>query len=218
MAEVFRLTQKEKLMIGNDSSIEYYKRYRSADKKLNRKMLNTLMTKEICMIAADALGIKKRNQLILESEDEIAMLMDFVLYELLIDGTNLVTRYANEVGRRSKPEQDLLAAMSTACTGLFKVTDILPTTCQLKLKEIADPKRQLTLTDIHLSQTVKKGLILFFRPLELKDLVMTSGIGFPFPATMKTKLLREWKDEDMAQRFVKCYHLSKRSGISISYA
>jgi hypothetical protein len=217
-ARVFQSVEKAEVMIWNRPNVEQYRRYRSAGKRLNQKIIDAFMTKEILETAADALRVRKKNQLILDSESELDVVMDFALYEVLTNGINLVTRYANEVGASSRAERDLLAAMGAAHTGLFRVTAIRSTVCQLELKDMVDSKRQLTLTDINLSQSAETGLFFFLRPLELKELAMTSGIGFPFPLTMEKDLVQAWKKADMAQRFVKCYQLSKRSGVLMDYS
>lgn len=175
------------------------------------------MTKHVLKIAADVLGIREKNRLMLESENEMDVLMDFALYEVLTNGKNLVTHYADEVGGSSKTERDLLTAMCTAHTGLFRVTAVQPTICQLELEDTIESKRILKLIDISLSQSIGRGVIFFFRPLELTEFTMTSGVGFAFRSGMEKELSHVWRKREPAGRYTKYFELNHRSGISMSY-
>lgn len=198
--------------------VERYKRYRGAGQKLNHKIIDAMMTEAVLATAADQLGVREsKKRLVLRDADEGDVLMDFALYEVPVEGKNLVTRYAEKVGGKSRTERDLLIAMGVARTSLFQVTTVRPLTCQLELEELIEPKRTLKLIDISLSQSVDQGYIFFFRLLELTEFAMTSGIGLPFPPKMEDELIQEWENRNAAERFVKCFELSKRSGISMGY-
>ncbi len=205
------------MMTSNNPLVERYKRYRNAGRKLNHRIIDALLTRDDLKAAGDALGVRKKNRLMLESEAEMDVVMDFALYEVPSDGRNLVTRYADERGGSSKTERDLLAAMRATRSGLFRITAVHPTICQLELADLIESERILKLTDIALSQSIEGEIIFFFRPLELAEFTMTSGIGFPFPARMKKELLDVWRKRGPAERYAKYFELSHRSGISMNY-
>ena len=199
--------------------VERYKRYRSAGNKLNHKIIDAMMTKDILEIAGVALGIKekKKKLVILESENEADDLMDFALYEVLLDGKNLVTHYADEIGGSSRTERDLLTAMRTARPCLFRVIAIQPASFQVEMEDVIEHKRILKLTDLGLSQSIEKDIILFFRPLELAECTMTSGVGYPFHPNMEKELIEIWHTLLAEKRYAKYFELSRRSGISMGY-
>jgi hypothetical protein len=203
----------------NNPIVERYKRYRSAGNKLNHKIIDAMMTEDTIKIAGVALGIKEKKKkiLTLESENEADELMDFALYEVLIDGKNLVTHYANKIGGSSRTERDLLTAMGIAHPGLFRVIAIRPTSFQVEMEEVIGHERILKLTDLGLSQSIEKEIILFFRPIALAECTMTSGVGFPFPSTMEKELIEIWHTLSAGERYAKYFKLSHHSGISMGY-
>jgi hypothetical protein len=130
---------------------------------------------------------------------------------------NIVNHYADEVGGSSRVERDLLTAMRTARPGLFRVIAIRPTNFQVEMEDVIERKRILKITDLGLSQSIVKDIILFFRPLELAECTMTSGVGFPFPLKMETELIEIWHKLSTGERYAKYFKLSRRSEISMGY-
>ncbi len=154
---------------------------------------------------------------VLDSEDDISILMEFVLYELLQGGKTLVQKYHDEHGGTDEVERDLLDAMARAKTGLFKVERIWKQKRMLDLQELAGERRTVSLVDIGFSQSSVQDLILFFRPIRLAEFTMSSGIAFVFPQDMEQKLVRRWGKWSSAERYAGYFRMSKSNGIPMEY-
>ena len=87
-----------------------YQRYRNVGRELNHTIIDAYVNVAIIEKAAKMLGLGKRRQLILDSEDDLSVLMDFSLYEVRQkDRKNQVERYADERGGSNFVERDLLS-------------------------------------------------------------------------------------------------------------
>lgn len=204
------------------SATEEYRRYRKAGMGLNHKIIEAFVDGEVIEEAARALGLGRDRRLVLDSEDDLSVLMDFALYELWWQGRTLVERYRQEKGGRGAIEGELLAAMVKAQTGLFRVEDVLQQQHHLILRGLGEEERVITLTDINFSRTMVVGLLVFFRPIELAKFTMTSGTAFAYPQAMEQVLSRrwerKWKGASSAKRYADLFKLSKRKGLSTRYA
>jgi hypothetical protein len=197
--------------------VDQYRRYRSAGKKLNSKILDAVMNETVLDTAARDLNLGKNKRLIFDNESEPDVLMDYALYEIPQGGQTLIERYTIEHGGSNRAERDLLEAMLNAKTGLFRVEEVLASRYLLNLQEIIDGNRQLSMIDINFSQYPAKNCVLFFRPIELSDFTMTSGISFVFPPKMERELLKQWTQWDRSERYTKCFKLFKSTGIEAEY-
>ena len=72
---------------------ERYTRLRKVSQTLNHKMMDTL-PKDAIHTIGKRLGIMRKHTLILDSEDELSVLMDCCLYDLIKGGKNAVQWYA----------------------------------------------------------------------------------------------------------------------------
>jgi hypothetical protein len=199
---------------------ETYRRYRAAGKELNHKIMNASLEKEAVDYGVRKLGLGRRRQLIVDSEDDLSVLMEFAMYEHHRGGRNAVDRYREEIGGSSPMEQELLAAMVASSTSLFCVEEVSPKTCSLRLCDLIDGGSEITLMDVSFSQTAMAGVSFFVRPICLGAFCMTSGIAFTFPGGMEDDLLREWRrfagrrpHNASAGRYAALFKLSKRRGI-----
>jgi len=201
--------------------IKDYKRYRKAGRNLNHKIIKAYLNETILGKAATMLRLGQKGRLILDSEDDLSVLMDFALYEISHeDGKNSVEHYAEEKGGVNAVERELLAAMVRAETGLFKVKRVLRDEGQIMLENLVSPEAAVILTDINFSQTMIEDLIVFFRPICLAKFTMTSGIAFVFPTTLAQELVSHWKRLDVksgAERYAWFFRKSKQSGLETVY-
>lgn len=197
--------------------VQRYRRYRNAGRNLNHKIIETCMTDDIFETAARALGLGKNKRLVLDSEDELSVMMEYGLYEVPQDGRNLIQRYQAEKGGSNRVERDLLEAMSRAETGLFSVERVLEQKSQIDVQALTGEAGTLSFIDINFSQSLIPDVILFFRPIQLTDLVMTSGVCFAFPGKLERELVKRWNDLDGPQRYVEYFKQSKRKGIETMF-
>ena len=206
--------------ISGSSAIKQYRRYRKVGEELHHKIINAFVDSDILEIAARTLGLGRNRQLVLDSEDELSVLMDFSLYEIRRQGKNLVERYQEEKGGSNRIEGELLDAMLRARTGLFKVKGIMRDKYSLELSDLVNEGRTITLMDINFSQTMANGFVVFFRPIEMADFTMTSGIAFVFRGEMEQELKRRWQrleEKGSAERYARFFKLSKSRGLTTMY-
>jgi hypothetical protein len=197
--------------------VKQYRRYRNASRELNNKIIKALVDNEMLDEAVPALGLGKNRQLFVDSKDDLDVLMDYALYEVPRQGKNVVQRYQQEKGGSSRVERELLAAMVKARTGLFKVERVSPWTYSLDLRKLVDEEKAITLTDVNFSQTMAQRLVVFFRPIELPELTMTSGIAFVFPEGMERDLVAHWKRWDSTEHYARFFKMSKSRGLATIY-
>jgi len=213
---------------GGSADIRAYKRYRKDGMELNHKIMGATLDKGAISHAAGALGMAGQNRmLILDSESELSVLMDYALYECRSQGKNAVERYQEQVGGKSRIEQELLTAMVASSTSLFKAVSVSKEMCTIRLNDLVNEGHTITLIDINFSQSVKPGWLLFVRPVTFENFSMTSGIAFLFPGDLEDELLAQWRriqsrrgrsaQPVSARRYATFFKLSKRTGIEVRY-
>lgn len=105
-------------MLSASQTIEEYRRYRKAALSLNEKIIDAYLDGKILEQAIYRLRLGKKRVLVLESEGDLSVVMDFILYEIRNrEGKNLVERYAEEKGGVDAIERELLMAMLKAHRG-----------------------------------------------------------------------------------------------------
>lgn len=188
---------------------------------MNHKIIDAYFNKTILDKAATMLRLGQNRQMVLDSEDDLSVLMDFVLYEIRQkDGKNSIERYAEEKGGANAIERELLRAMVKAKTEIFKVNQVLREKRQIMLENVIIPESPIILTDINLSQTMKDGFVVFFRPVRTTKFAMTSGIAFVFPVELEQELIARWRRlewKGSAERYAWFFRKSKQSGFETMY-
>lgn len=199
---------------------EVYIRYRQAGMELNTKILREMADKSAFAKSARALDMGSVREIILDSEGDGDVLMEFIVHELLIKGVNFVGHYASEVGGETTEEKELLTAMTTSRAGLYGVEKTMPEEALCDLVDLTQTSRRIRLTDINLSRTMTEDIIMFIRPLALPTFTMTSGVGFFFYKEIAPELISrfvKWGKIDSAYRFARFFKLSKEFGPETQY-
>lgn len=160
--------------------LDRYRQCREAGRALNVTLAQQLPQSAVPE-CGKKLGIFKSGTLILNNDDEVAVLYDYCIYHYRRAGKNVVERYLE----RSPPpfesiEMELLQAMRNAYFSLFRVEDIHPHR-GARLRDLIT-RHSLNLLDIGLSATGMPGIILAGRILPLTDFSMSSGAMIPVPA------------------------------------
>src|SRR5439155_15441259 len=103
-----------------------YKHLRRVGLELNNRLVKTV-SRSILDEGGKKLGILKRNVLTLDTEDEIAVLMDYCLHDVRRHGVNAVERYLAETPPVAEPDEViLLRALRQARYSLFVVESAEP--------------------------------------------------------------------------------------------
>src|SRR5947207_12579002 len=87
--------RKGETMAEHTVSLARYKHLRQVGLRLNNRLVESL-PKSVVDEGGKKLGILKRNVLVLDSEDEIAVLMDYSIHDVQRQGRNAVERYLAE--------------------------------------------------------------------------------------------------------------------------
>ncbi len=140
-----------------------YKTYRKIGRKLNHKIIDVCLDRDILMRSARLLGIAQGDSFVFDSEEETSVLMDFVLNEYRVNNKNAIEIYQEKVGWQNEIEKDILDALLSSYTSLFKVTSISKAENMLLLNDILNKKDNIKLIDIAFSKTAVHGLLLFIR-------------------------------------------------------
>jgi hypothetical protein len=154
-----------------------YKQLRKVGLELNNRLMKTL-SKSILDEGGHKLGILKKNVLVLDSEDEVALLADFCIYNVRRDGKNAIERYLEEAP--PPPDSDemvLLQAMRQARYSLFEC-ESAELGVGVYVRDLLRGER-LFLMDVGFSQTGSPGLILAARVMAPEGMNQTTGAALP---------------------------------------
>jgi hypothetical protein len=174
-------------------SIKDYEVFRKASRDVIHKIIDECLKPDQLMKSARLLGIVREDIMVFKNEDETDILMDFALHEYKEDDKNLIAVFKEKVGGRKDNEKEIVDAMLSSYTSLFKITSVSPREKFLLLRDLLNEREDLKLWDIGLSQSAIPGYMIFIRLVPLKDAFMTSGISFVFPPHLEKYLLRKHK-------------------------
>ena len=198
---------KSKPRAADEARVERYKECRAAGRALNMALIKQL-PKAAVPECGKKLGIFKAGTLILNNDDEIAVLYDYCLYHYRRDGKNAVERYReNSPPPPESAEAALLEAMLKAYYSVFEVVAVHPRQ-GARLKDLVGGET-LDLLDISLSETAAPGLVLVGRILPLPDFNMSSGTLIPLPAGVY-----EDKIKPVVRKFIKSAEPGPRPKLS----
>ena len=175
-----------------------YKVLRRASVPLNTRLVKTLNRDEIGAAAA-ALGMLHGKRIDLETEDEIAVMMDYAIHYLFRDGRNAVDRLLDaDPPPEGSPELRLLRSMRKSQYTIFTVHE--PIT-GLGVHGLEGPQRTpIVIVDQNLSGTAAPGTALATRihsPGE--GWWMTTGAALPLNQRALGRMIRDL--EDYERRF-----------------
>ncbi|MFH1160286.1 MAG: hypothetical protein V1733_04990 [bacterium] len=172
-----------------DKIVEKYRHFRQVGLGLNTKMMNCKEMKIDIRSAGKKLKLLEKNTFILDDEQDLDIVMDFALFELLINNKNFIERYYQLGFPESVEENILLEGKLNAFTSLFEVVGFDKENCLIKVIDVLDSDKNYSLIDIGFSQTGWIGLLFFTRIIPLPDFNITGGVSFGFRRETKEKLL-----------------------------
>jgi hypothetical protein len=154
------------------------------------------------------LGIFKAGTLILNNDDEIAILYDYCIYHYRRDGKTVIDRYLlNSPPPADSVDMEVLQTMRSAYYSLFKIMDILPHK-GARLLNLVDGET-IDLIDIGISETGSPGIFLVGRILPFPDFNMSSGTLIPVPETVYEDRMKA-----VVNKFIKTQEPGQRSKLS----
>jgi len=205
--------------------IKKYEKYRKIGKELNQKIMHSCLDREVLMNSAMLLGAVHEGTLVFDSENETSVLMDFALNDYKVNNKNTIEIYREKIGWQNKIEKDILDALLSSYTSLFKVISVSEIEKTILLNDILNKNGNIKLIDIGFSETAIPGLLLFIRLVPFKYFNMTSGISFVFRGDLEKYLLRRYKklskmvksDSDSIKRFISFFRFNKIDGMEVIY-
>ena len=173
--------------------VNRYKQFR----KINRKFNNILprqLSKQAIEKCGQKLGVIKGNTLVLQDMDEVAVLMDYCIYDYCENGLNAVSRYmADSPPASNSDEYVVLKAMAESFYTLVQVEHVLPGV-GVRADDLLGDK-QFLIIDLGFSETAIEGIVLATRLLPFADFTMTSGA----PLAVDPETLSEILDVTLQQ-------------------
>lgn len=206
-------------------STAHYQDYRKCGQGLNSKLVKTL-ERDRLMASAKVLGLLQNNTLVFDDEEQSNVLMDFAIHEPLKGGPSTLELYQRSHQPENEMESFLLNAMSKARASLYEVIDVHPEKNTLVYRDLLNPDADdLVMTDIHFSQSVHVGTVVFSRIIPCPEFNMSSGVAFPFDGGLKKYLLRRHKtimkkvssDVESVRRYAAFFKLFRSEGQVVVY-
>lgn len=140
------------------------------------------------------------------TSEENDLLMEYILFEQIVEGMNRVQRFASAKDPGSRIQREVLKAMCAARSGFHRILSCDKIRGLVELEDLRSGER-LQLTDLGLSEVSADGWLMFMRPIVLPELVMSTGIGFPFPGRMVEELLRAQESWQVGDALRQCFAL-----------
>ena len=192
---------------------------------LNHKIIRTTLRKEHFLEAGRRLGILREGILVFRNEDETSVLMDFALNDLKTDDKTVVQMYRDKTGGLKDIEKEILSALISSYTSLFRVDSISASDNILYLSDLLNNRTDIGLIDVGLSQSAIPGILLFIRLVPFKSVFMTSGISYVFCPALEETLLRKYKKfskrvdviRDPAERFLFFFKENEVHGMDVRF-
>ncbi|HEV8059193.1 MAG TPA: SEC-C metal-binding domain-containing protein [Gemmataceae bacterium] len=159
------------------ASVARYHQLRQAGMKVNNRLVKSL-PRSLIEQGAKNLGISKKNRIELDTEDEVAVLMDYCIHDLRQQNVNAVERLLKD--SPPKPESDefvLMHALGKARYSLFAVEAIEPGV-GVELRDLLRDENQF-IVDIGFSRSAQIGLVMALRVMTPEGIGMTTGTGLP---------------------------------------
>jgi hypothetical protein len=157
--------------------VDRYKNLRQAARDLNLALIRDL-PRQAVPECGKKLGLYKAGTLILNHDDEIAILYDFCLHHYRRAGKTAVERAMEQPFQESDPTQlALLAAMGESIFSVYALESVRPRRGAALRDLIYD--RNVEIVDLALSETGQPGSLLAGRLICVGGIVMSSGTMIP---------------------------------------
>jgi hypothetical protein len=160
-----------------DEEVAKYKRFRNIGRFLNSSLIQ-LVPRDALDVFGRRLGLIRGNSLVVEREDELAVLFDHIIHNYRRDGKNIVERYLDDTSpAEGSDEAMVLRAMIASTYSIFEIEEILPRKGAI-LNDIVrrDSHR---LIDIGIGTTGAAGGFLAGRLIPLPEFCISSGTFIP---------------------------------------
>ena len=170
-----------KIMVSKDTAskdiVAQYRRLRPIRLRLNDELVSRC-SRDVLEEGAKKLGILRGGTFVLDSEDEMSVLMDYCVYDVYRRGRNAIEQYLCDCPPDPDSEEmTCLHAMQHATYALVVVLEVeAGVGCHVR-NMFTDETRLLA--DTGLSKTARHGAVIATRLLDFGDFISTSGAALP---------------------------------------
>lgn len=165
---------------GSDEAlIEQYRQLRKQGRESSLALIRQLPPPAVPE-CGKKLGLYKSGTLILNQDDELAIVYDYCLHHYRRAGKNVIERaLENTAAAQDSPDRAFLQALMGARFSVFCIEDILPHR-GARLRDLITGDT-MDLTDLGLSSTGQPGILLTGRLLRIGEITLSSGTLIPVP-------------------------------------
>jgi hypothetical protein len=182
-----------------------YRELRRVGIELNTKLSHTLSQSEMGE-GGRRLGILEGDTLVLDTEDEIAVLMDYCLHDVRRYGVTPIERYI----QTSPPAPDsdewiLLQALRQSRFSVFVVKSVEPEV-GVQVEDLLRGGGESFIVDVSFGQTASAGMVMAMRLMAVDGIEMTTGAALPLgkmSAAQRRQLVEALRDEFKGVDFTK---------------
>jgi len=168
--------------------LEKYVKKRQISSKLSNEFVRVLEKDDINE-AGRRLGILHRDTLVLDSEDEICVLMDFAIRHLYRDGKNAIERYPLFANRKLDSEE--LDVVQRMAVSHYRILDVDSVEAGVGLLVTDRLRREAALlVDRSFSVTASAGNVLACNVVEWEGYWAATGAGLPMISRIWDRLER----------------------------
>lgn len=173
-----------------------YKQLRQAGIELNTKLGKTTSRSEMGE-GGRKLGLLDGNTLVLETDDEIAVLMDFILHDVRRHGLNPIERYLQtSPPPEGSDEWVLLQSLRRSRFSIFAVKSV-EKGVGVTVEDLLRGGEHF-LVDVGFGSSAAAGMVFVMRVMEADGIGMTTGAALPLgklPAAERRRLVKDIRDD-----------------------
>ena len=169
-----------------------YRTIREVGKEIGSKIFNYAVdsNKQDLISAAKLLGFWNGKVMVFDSEMDMEIMMDFMVFEKVTASIPASKRFHMTNPELNDLQQEHMDGILNNYPSLFEVKSIDSIGNTIVLEDLLDANRkEYLLMDIGMSKTTVLGLILYNRLIPIRDINITSGVSFIFENSYKDKLL-----------------------------
>jgi hypothetical protein len=154
-----------------------YKHLRRVGLELNNKLVETL-GKDVLEEGGKKLGILRRNTLVLDTQDEISVLMDFCLHDVRRRGQTAIERYLMESPPPADSDEMVILQANRDSWFTLLAVESNERGVGVHVRDLLRDE-PLFLVDVGFSQTAHCGMVLACRVMVADGIAMTTGAALP---------------------------------------
>jgi hypothetical protein len=171
--------------------VKRYTELRNLGRNLNTEIVKSL-SKRAMMEGGRRLGVARGNRFVLDTEDEIAVVMDYCIHDLRHDRQNALDRFLVSPREELSPEQSgYLISLAKSFYSLFEIRDA-EADVGLNAFDLVQGENYF-IYDVGFSNTARPGSVFATRIFTHDGITMTTGAALPVPEMKVHPLIQKIK-------------------------